>query len=122
MNGRAGVRPMKMLALSISSLALAACATKVPPPAIQYDEEAFKPAEIEPDPPKPVTVVKIPELLPLPGQLHPVPGAVPSDMRPPTARVDAANTAALQEPTTHGYINAVQVYPYVEGALYRLYA
>lgn len=110
------------LALSISSLALAACATKVPPPAIQYDKEAFKPATIEPDPPKPVTIVKIPEPLPLPGQLQPVPGLAPSDTRSPTAQVDAANTVALQEPTTHGYINAIQVYPYVEGALYRLYA
>jgi P-type conjugative transfer protein TrbG len=110
------------LALSISGLALAACATKVPPPVIQYDEEAFKPAAIEPDPPKPVTIVKIPEPLPLPGQLQPLPSTAPFDTRPPTARVDAANTAALQEPTTHGYINAVQVYPYVEGALYRLYA
>ncbi|MEZ5831687.1 MAG: P-type conjugative transfer protein TrbG [Dongiaceae bacterium] len=110
------------LALSISSLALAACATKVPPPPIQYDKEAFKPAAVELDPPKPVTVVKIPEPLPLPGQLQPMPVTVTSDRRPPTARVDAANTAALQEPTTHGYINAIQVYPYVEGALYRLYA
>lgn len=110
------------LALSISSLALAACATKMPPPAIQYDSEAFRPAAIEPDPPKPVTIIKIPEPLPLPGQLLPVPGAAPSDTRPPMARVDAANAAALQEPTAHGYINAIQVYPYVEGALYRLYA
>ena len=110
------------LAVSISSLTLAACATKAPPPAIQYDREAFRPAAIEPDPPKPVTVIEIPEPFPLPGQLQPVPSAIASDTRPPTARVDAANTAALQEPTTHGYINAVQVYPYVEGALYRLYA
>jgi len=123
MNGRARIRHMKLtLALSISSLALAACATKVAPPAIQYDKAAFRPAAVEVDPPKPVTVVKIPEPLPLPGQLQPVPGAVSSDTRPPTARVDAANTAALQEPTAHGYINAVQVYPYVEGALYRLFA
>ncbi len=119
----AQIRRMKMtLALSISSLALAACTTKVPPPPIQYDKEAFKPAAVELDPPKPVMVVKIPEPLPLLGQLQPVPGAAPSDTRPPTARVEAANAAALQEPTTHGYINAVQVYPYVEGALYRLFA
>lgn len=38
------------------------------------------------------------------------------------ARVDAANRAALREPTRAGYINAVQVYPWSEGALYRLYA
>jgi type IV secretion system protein VirB9 len=40
----------------------------------------------------------------------------------PPARVDAANRAALREPTAHGYINAVQVYPFTEGALYHLYA
>ncbi|MEJ1968435.1 MAG: TrbG/VirB9 family P-type conjugative transfer protein [Rhizomicrobium sp.] len=42
--------------------------------------------------------------------------------RPPKSRVEAANLAVLQEPTTDGYINAIQVYPYSEGALYRLYA
>lgn len=40
----------------------------------------------------------------------------------PTARVTAANRAALREPSSGGYINAVQVYPYSEGVLYRLYA
>ncbi len=40
----------------------------------------------------------------------------------PTGRVAAANRAALREPSRAGYINAVQVYPYTEGTLYRLYA
>lgn len=40
----------------------------------------------------------------------------------PTARVIAANGAAVREPSSAGYVNAVQVYPYSEGALYRLYA
>ena len=40
----------------------------------------------------------------------------------PTARVQSANRHALREPTRAGYVNAVQVYPYVEGTLYRLYA
>jgi type IV secretion system protein VirB9 len=120
MNGQA--RSRTIIALSVSSFVLAACASKVPPPAIQYDKEAFKPAAVEADPPKAVTIVKIPEPLPLPGQLQPVSSAAAPDTRPPTARVDAANAAALQEPSTHGYINAVQVYPFVEGALYRLYA
>lgn len=38
------------------------------------------------------------------------------------ARVDNANKAARLEPTRNGYVNAVQVYPFVQGALYRLYA
>lgn len=40
----------------------------------------------------------------------------------PTARVRSANRAALREPSRAGYINAVQIYPYSEGTLYRLYA
>lgn len=35
--------------------------------------------------------------------------------------VVSANKAAIREPAASGYINAVQVYPYSEGALYRLY-
>lgn len=40
----------------------------------------------------------------------------------PAQRATAANAAALQEPTADGYINAIQVYNYSQGALYRLYA
>jgi type IV secretion system protein VirB9 len=39
-----------------------------------------------------------------------------------TARVAAANRAAIREPRSAGYVNAVQVYPWTEGVLYRLYA
>ncbi len=111
------------LILSVSALALTACAGPEKPPAISYDSGDFKPAAIEPDPPKPVQVVAVAQPLPLPGQLQPPPsvhGA--TDARPPPARVEAANKAALREPTTHGYVNAVQVYPFTDGALYHLYA
>ena len=40
----------------------------------------------------------------------------------PTSRVQSANRAALREPSRAGYVNAVQIYPYSEGTLYRLYA
>ena len=40
----------------------------------------------------------------------------------PTSRVQSANRDALREPSRAGYLNAVQIYPYVEGTLYRLYA
>lgn len=119
---------MKHLALiSVSALALSACATRQLPPTISYDADDFKPAAIEKEPLKPVQIVEVPKVLPLPGQLMPEPGKVEEDIvekdgRPPTARVGDANKAATQEPTKHGYINAIQVYPYAEGALYRLYA
>jgi P-type conjugative transfer protein TrbG len=105
-----------------SALTLAACITTTPPPQIAYDSEDFKPAEIEKEPKKPVKIVQVPKVLPLPGQLQPAPGEIKEDKRPPTERVDDANKAATQEPTKHGYINAIQVYPFTEGALYRLYA
>lgn len=41
---------------------------------------------------------------------------------PPTAAVANANQAAIQEPTATGYINAIQVYPFMDGAIYRLFA
>jgi type IV secretion system protein TrbG len=40
----------------------------------------------------------------------------------PTTQVTKANRSALREPTRFGYLNAIQVYPYQEGQLYRLYA
>ena len=40
---------------------------------------------------------------------------------PPEQAVPTANKAARIEPTRAGYINAIQVYPWTEGALYRLY-
>src|SRR3546814_1362230 len=68
-----------------------------------------------------IEIVETPVPLPLPGQLQPPPSVKP-EAGPPTARVDAANRAGTKEPSSSGYINAVQVYPWTEGALYRRYA
>ena len=40
----------------------------------------------------------------------------------PHARVDQANGAARIQPTRAGYLNAIQVYPFSDGALYQVYA
>ncbi|MDB5392671.1 MAG: P-type conjugative transfer protein TrbG [Rhodospirillales bacterium] len=110
-----------LLILSASMLGLAACAAKEKPPAISYDSDDFKPAAVQPDEPKPIAIVTVPD--PLPGQLLPPPSSQrPAETNSPPARVEAANKGAIQEPSAHGYINAVQVYPFTEGALYRLYA
>jgi type IV secretion system protein VirB9 len=109
-----------IMALPLLTLATA-CAGKTPPPAIALDSVQFQPAVREVDPPRPVEIVQTPVPLPLPGQLLPRPTAS-RDTTLPTARVEAANRAAMREPSSAGYINAVQVYPWTEGALYRLYA
>ncbi|PZU47973.1 MAG: P-type conjugative transfer protein TrbG [Sphingomonas sp.] len=117
---------IRLTLAAASALALGACAGKTPPPAITYDAADFQPATVEAELPGPVEIVETAVPLPLPGQLQPPPSVRSEtgrrDNRPPTARVDAANRAATQEPSSAGYINAVQVYPWTEGALYRLYA
>lgn len=40
----------------------------------------------------------------------------------PLGKVAQANRAAMQEPEAQGFVNAVQIYPWSEGALYKLYA
>ncbi|PBB23967.1 P-type conjugative transfer protein TrbG [Mesorhizobium sp. WSM4312] len=40
----------------------------------------------------------------------------------PTARVENANAVARVEPRRKGYYNAIQIYPWSEGALYQVYA
>jgi type IV secretion system protein TrbG len=74
------------------------------------------------DPPKPIELVAIPEPLPLPGQLKQVRqgrrGSPPSD---PRTRVSAANAAARIQPVRDGFLNAIQQYPWGEGALYQVY-
>ncbi|MDG4881984.1 P-type conjugative transfer protein TrbG [Mesorhizobium sp. WSM4884] len=111
------------LVLSASAALVSACASKpVPPPQISYDDADFQPASVEKPPEKPVKIVEVPKPLPLPGQLQPDPGKVAEDKRSPEERVADANKAATQQPTKYGYVNAVQVYPFTDGALYQLYA
>lgn len=74
-----------------------------------------------PDAPRPVEIVRIPEPLPLPGQLKPVAAAVGPQPGDPRARVGSANAAARIEPARDGFLNAIQQYPWTEGALYQLY-
>ena len=106
----------------LSSAVLSACST-FKPPQISYDDQTAEPAILETEPPKPVQVVEIPKPLPLPGQLKPLRGQhVAPEPRDPKQRVNMANAAARVQPTRAGYINAVQVYPFAEGALYQVYA
>ncbi|OYV41328.1 MAG: P-type conjugative transfer protein TrbG [Rhodospirillales bacterium 20-64-7] len=103
-------------------LALAACAPTYKPPRISYDNLPQR-AVLLPDPPKPVDIIQVPTPLPLPGQLKPLaPNKIsPPELSAPTARVAAANAAARMQPTRDDYINAIQVYPFTDGALYEVY-
>ena len=105
----------------LASASLAAC-SDWKPPEISYDDTP-RPAVLQPDPPKPVKIVELPRPLPLPGQLKPLPSAkAPRDPADPHVRVEEANGAARVQPTRAGYINAMQVYAFSDGALYQVYS
>jgi type IV secretion system protein VirB9 len=106
----------------LASVSLAACSSAWKPPEIKYDDTPRQ-AVLQPDPPKPVKIVEVAKPLPLPGQLKPLPGPkAAADPANPQVRVEEANGAARVQPTRAGYINAMQVYPYSDGALYQVYA
>lgn len=111
------------LAALLGSVSLAGCAHKFTPPEIAYDDTP-RAAVLASDPPKPVQIVQVPQPLPLPGQLKPLPAArtAPPEPADPRTRVEVANSAARVQPTRAGYLNAVQVYPFSDGALYQLYS
>lgn len=106
---------------------VAGCATRgKPPPAISLDEpRQERAAQLLPDAPKPLEAVAVPQPLALPGQLKPVGHEADAKPTPEPAdeklRVSRANEEARIAPTREGYVNAIQVWPYADGALYQVY-
>lgn len=109
-------------------LSMTGCATqKKPPPVITLDEPVA--AQRLPDLPKPIEVVAVPTPLPLPEQRKSLPSlSSAQDSKPipepadEKVRVSRANEEARIAPTREGYVNAIQVWPYADGALYQVYA
>jgi type IV secretion system protein TrbG len=122
---KANVRKAALAAMGV--VVLAGCASQgKPPPVIALDEPAGIQATLAPsDPPAPVEVVSVPQPLPLPGQLKALPGGkevkASPDSPDETQRVSRANEEARVAPTREGYVNAIQVWPYTDGALYQVY-
>jgi P-type conjugative transfer protein TrbG len=112
--------------LPLILLALAGCAMQGnPPPAISLDEPVFVAAQPLSEPPKPIEVVEVPEPLPLPEQMKALPAEADVKLAPEPVdeklRVSRANMEARIAPSREGYINAIQVWPYADGALYQVY-
>ncbi|WP_313023973.1 P-type conjugative transfer protein TrbG [Pseudomonas lopnurensis] len=111
--------------LPLVLVALTGCATQgKPPPVISLDEPVQ--AQPLPEPPVPIEVVTVPEVLPMPAQLKPLPEAENAKPAPEPidekVRVSRANAEARVAPTREGYVNAIQVWPFTDGALYQVYA
>ncbi|MBN9560716.1 MAG: P-type conjugative transfer protein TrbG [Alphaproteobacteria bacterium] len=105
-------RKSAISAALLSAMLLSACATK--PPQITYD------SDVPPLPAVPAAIVdERPRPLHIPPAWSPSHGGVVASS--PTLRVANANAAARVEPRREGYYNAIQIYPWSEGALYQVY-
>ena len=128
---------MLRILLATSALALTtACATTELEPIDASAFVAATPVEDEADYPVEIVETAIP--LPLPGQMMPVGASITANAdgsvtrtytrtvsaQPvsPAEAIQQGRSSALIEPSVDGYVNAIQVYPYTEGALFRLYA
>ncbi|YBV94002.1 P-type conjugative transfer protein TrbG (plasmid) [Phyllobacteriaceae bacterium JZ32] len=112
------IRPFRKSALAfvlLSAIPLAGCATPQKPPQISYDANV-----------PPLPAVRTPAVEQRARPLHVPPawkvarGGAASGTA--TGRVENANAAARVEPRREGYYNAIQIYPWSEGALYQVYA
>ncbi|UFS67242.1 P-type conjugative transfer protein TrbG [Paracoccus denitrificans] len=107
-------RSPAIAAVLLSATMLAGCATDKQPQ-FSYDDEV---------PPLPAVPAATTDNTPRP--LHVPPAWTVarggSAANTPTGRVENANAAARVEPRREGYYNAIQIYPWSEGALYQVYA
>lgn len=115
----------KTILIAVSTMALSACATTLPPEEA-ISEESWAEAKAAtlitdavsaPD----VRYVDRVQPLPLRGQLKRVAFSPDVPKYSPKDAIRAGVEGARIEPSVDGFINAVQVLPYTEGALYRLY-
>lgn len=114
---------MKRFILSTAAIAaLSACATTADlEPLEQADFIAATPI-VEETIDRPVEIVETSVPLPLPGQMKKITSNADAPRVSPRQAIYEGRKSALIEPSVDGYVNAIQVYPYTEGALYRLYA
>ncbi|MDT4806403.1 P-type conjugative transfer protein TrbG [compost metagenome] len=109
------------LALALPGVFAGCAGHNEPPPVITLEEPVQ--AHPLPEPPTPIEVVAVPQPLALPAQLKPVePARTVKDPVSEQDRVARANREARMAPTRDGFINAIQVWPFSDGALYQVYA
>ena len=113
---------MKISTLPIVFLVFVAtaCAGRTPPPT------RYVKAQVIAETVKAPAVVTVPKPMPLPGQLRPLPARQGSlhhaAGKQPAVVVQEANAKATSSPDPGGYYNAIMVFDYAPGVLYRIYS
>jgi P-type conjugative transfer protein TrbG len=107
------------ITVALLLVAAPACAGRTPPPP-RYVKAQFVAETL-----KPPAVITVPKPMPLPGQLRPLPArqaAVHHAAREqPAEVVQEANAKATSSPDPAGYYNAIMVFDYAPGVLFRIY-
>ncbi|TPD59304.1 P-type conjugative transfer protein TrbG [Emcibacter nanhaiensis] len=102
-------------------LLLAACSGHKKNFAPDLSDDFVRAERLE-EPPAEVRIVEVPKPLPLPGQLKKLPEENTDTTEGRMPSTSEVREKAVWSPEQGNYLNAIQVYPFVEGALYQLYA
>jgi type IV secretion system protein TrbG len=113
---------LTLLALTGLAFPVAAQVPKLPTPTMLPRVPLANEPSVKPAAPIPAAPSAIISKAPRKHAAKPKPKRQRHHPHGPTSQVNKANGSALREPTRFGYLNAIQVYPYQEGQLYRLYA
>ena len=116
---------LRLSLLACAVFAVSGCASHAKPaPEIALDPPPVEPVVRSIPSVQPVQPVATPTPLPLPGQLKPIIAEAAAKPYPTDARqrVRRANLAARVQPDRSGFINAMQVWPFSDGALYQVYS
>ena len=101
-----------------SVISLGACSTGA---AAAPAGAAFLAARLLTDQPLDSTRISVAQAAPSGSRRRPASTSRAAPPAPPLARVEIANRSAVREPLRDFYVGAVQIYPWLEGTLYRLY-
>ena len=120
---------MRLILMSFMVLFLCSGCSSTPPKPTPMPKGPYVAMTPEP-PPKPIVrVVPVPYAQPVPGQAKPWVKAEPTEAQieaakkqTPASILKQANARARQQPAPTGFVNAIQVYDYMPGALYQIYA
>ncbi len=114
---------IQKLILPFLLCALTACSGKQPD--FKYDTVKYQPAQREEKSDLPIRIVEVVTPVAMPGQLKLLPNKADKSGETKTSPhkvISADHKRSKVMPSSDGYLNAIQTYPFMEGALYQLYA
>ena len=116
-------RSRTLLALALASTALGGCTFTFGQPRPLTETADTRLVQATPAPPPVIEAMEPPAIHMPPDQVRAMPArtSAPRTAPDPVDAVRTANRKATQRPSSQGFLEAVQVYDYVPGAIYQVY-